>query len=500
MIENPEARTQARVLIVDDVPANLKMLRDVLKPEGYGILVASDGQTALGTAAHMLPDIILLDIMMPGMNGYEVCRKLKGDPSTEHIPVVFVTAMDEAEGISEGFRSGGVDYITRPPLKKEEVLARVETHLKISHLTQELLQRNTELTSANQKLEQEIARREQAEDALQTADEHLSIISQSEAERWGIAGFVAQSKTMAKIMEDVRRIQKTGATSVLITGESGTGKELIARAIHFGSTRASKPFIPINCSAIPPELAESTLFGHVQGAFSGASASRKGCFELADGGTLFLDEIGDMPLELQPKLLRVLEDGCVVPVGGTQERHVDVRIVAATNQDLLRRSTEGAFREDIYFRLARFPVIVPPLRERRKDIPVLAEHFLGMFAAEMGISQPVLPTEALKMLESYHFPGNVRELKNIIERALLSSSGEPIIKPAHLHFINLSGESAAKAETDRLGVPLNLEQAESMLIEYALQQTGDNIAAAARMLSTSRPKIYRYLMKKERSG
>ncbi len=492
MSENSEGNAQSKVLIVDDVPANLKMLRDVLKPEGYRILVASDGQTALETAAHMLPDIILLDIMMPGMNGYEVCRRLKQDPDAKHIPVIFVTAMDEVEGISEGFRAGGVDYITRPPLKREEVLARVETRLEISRLTQELLQKNREL-------QDEIERRERAEEAHQKADAQLSMISQQEADRWGIEGFVGKSKIISGILDDVHQLQSTGRTNVLIMGESGTGKELIARAIHSGGPRARGPFIPVNCSAIPHELAESAFFGHVRGAFSGAKDSHKGYFELADSGTLFLDEIGDMPLELQPKLLRVIEDGCVMPVGGTQERQVDARIVAATNQNLSTKMAEGAFREDLFFRLEGFMVTVPPLRERKEDIPLLAEHFLRMFSAEMGIPQPVLSSEALEMLESYYFPGNVRELKNIIERALLKSSGESVIKPVHLHFIDLSGGSVAEAKTDTLHVPLNLEQAESMLIEYALQQTGDNIAAAARMIGTSRPKIYRYLVKKGRS-
>jgi DNA-binding NtrC family response regulator len=480
-----------KVLIVDDVPANLKILRDTLEPEGYRILGASNGESALKIATAALPDIILLDIVMPGMDGFEVCRRLKQDQSTEHIPVIFITVQDDNVSLAEGFRAGGVDYIIKP-FEKEELLIRVENHLKISRLTRELMQKNREL-------EQEIARREQAEDARKKSDEQLSLISEQEAKRWGIDGFIGKSTTISKILNDVYRLQSVDTTSVLITGESGTGKELIARAIHFGGPKAGGRFIPVNCSAIPHELAESAFFGHVRGAFSGASASRKGYFDLADGGTLFLDEIGDMSLELQPKLLRVIEDGSVLPVGGSQEKHVDVRIIAATNQNLSKKIAEGAFREDLFFRLERFVVAVPPLRERKEDIPLLAEHFLRMFSADMGIPQPVLSSEALKMLESYYFPGNVRELKNIIERALLKSSGESVIKPAHLHFIDLGGESVTEARTDTLHVPLNLEQAESMLIEYALEQTGDNIAAAARMIGTSRPKIYRYLMKKERS-
>ncbi|HEX29920.1 TPA: sigma-54-dependent Fis family transcriptional regulator, partial [Candidatus Poribacteria bacterium] len=357
-----------QILIVDDLPANLKVLRDALEPEGYNILGASSGEAALKIATGALPDLILLDVLMPGMDGYEVCRRLKRNESTRHIPVIFVTVRDDKEGILEGFRAGGVDYITKP-FEKEEVLLRVKTHLEIKLLTEMLAQRNKELERqamelkrANQRLQQEIARRKQAETERDQAEAHLSLISHQEAKRWGIESFIGKSKTIAGILDDVRKLQNVGRTSVLITGESGTGKELIARAIHFGGTRADKPFITVNCSAIPRELAESAFFGHVKGAFTGASSSRKGYFELADGGTLFLDEIGDMPLELQPKILRAIETGTIMPVGATREKKVDVRIIAATNQDLEAKIAEGTFRKDLYFRLAGFTVVVPPLR------------------------------------------------------------------------------------------------------------------------------------------
>jgi len=429
MSKNQNNSIRPKVLIVDDVPANLKVLRDALEPEGYKILGAPNGGTALRIVAGTSPDIILLDVVMPDIDGYEVCRRLKENEATKHIPVIFVTVKDEKASLIEGFRVGGVDYITKP-FEKEEVLVRVETHLKISCLTRELLQKNREL-------EEEIARRQQAEDSLQKADEHLALISQKEAKRWGIEGFVGKSQTISKILSDIRKLQSVETTSVLISGESGTGKELIARAIHFGGTRARRTFIDVNCSAIPGELAETYFFGHVRGAFTGANTNRKGYFELADGGTLFLDEIGDMPLELQPKLLRVIEDGCVVPVGGTQRKHFDVRIVAATNQDLQARIAEGLFREDLYFRLTRYTVTVPSLREHKEDVPLLAEHFLKMFASEMGLEQPVLSPEALSALETYHFPGNVRELKNIIERALINNRCS-VIQPEHLHFMMLA--------------------------------------------------------------
>ena len=433
------------VLIIDDIPDNLKILWDALEPEGYKILAASDGKEALRIAEGTLPDIILLDIMMPEMDGYEVCRQLKQNETTQRIPVIFITVREEKESVIKGFRVGGVDYITKP-VYKEEVLLRVKTHLEINRLTQafaeknrDLEQRTEDLTLANQRLqeanhrlEQEIAKRKQAEEAQQKADEQLSIISQQETQRWGIEGFVGKSKTIGKILADVRSLQSAGTTSVLIIGESGTGKELIARAIHFGGTRAKGPFIPLNCSTIPGELAESTLFGHLKGAFTGANTSRKGYFELASGGTLFLDEIGDMPLELQPKLLRVIEDGCIMPVGGVKEKHVDVRIIAATNQNLREKIAQKSFREDLYFRLEGFTVTVPPLRERTEDIPLLTTHFLKMFATEMGIEGTQISPQAMKELRAYHFPGNVRELKNIIEHALIKSGGS-VIQPEHLH-------------------------------------------------------------------
>jgi len=426
MNKNSENLEQPKVLIVDDIAANLKMLRDILKPHGYRILGASNGNAALKSAEGMQPDIILLDIMMPGIDGYEVCRQLKQNPATKEIPVIFVTAKDDDEDVIQGFRLGGADYISRP-IHDEILLLRVKTHLENARLMKSLVAKNREL-------EEEIARHNQTKQERQQAEDRLSAISQQEAQRWGIDAFVGKSKTIIKILEDVRKAQRAGATSVLITGESGTGKELIARAIHFGGQRAKEPFIPVNCSAIPTELAESALFGHTRGAFTGADKPRKGYFELADGGTLFLDEIGDMPMELQPKLLRVIEDGCITPVGGGSEKRVDVRILAATNADLTQRIAEGRFREDLYHRLARFFVQVPPLRERKEDIPLLIEHFLSMFATEMGITPPALSPEAMMALEAYHFPGNVRELKNIIEHALILS-GSSEIKLEHLHFM-----------------------------------------------------------------
>ena len=486
-----------KILIVDDNPTNLQVLTDALEPSGYHILVAPNGEIALKTAALGIPDLILLDVMMSGLDGLETCRRLKSDKITRDIPVIFISARGEMQVLVDGFRAGGVDYITKP-FHAEEVLVRVENHLKRVRLTRELVRKNNELLAANERLQKEIGLREKVEQDLQTADEKLGIISEREAKRWGIADLVGESKTIRTILDHIHKLHNFGATSVLMTGESGTGKELIARAIHFGGPRSAQAFVPVNCVAIPRDLAESMFFGHVKGSFTGATSDRKGYFELADGGTLFLDEIGDMPLLLQAKLLRVLEDGKVTPVGSTLERKVDVRILAATNVDLHAKIAEGAFRQDLYFRLARFTVLTPPLRERPEDVALLASHFLELFAMEMGIKVPTLSAAALAKLERYQFPGNVRELKNIIERALIESSGAEIL-PTHLYLIAPAGPVQGFVKQTPLpapatqDLPLNIEEAESLLIQRALTQTGGNIAEAARLLGIHRTRIYRKL-------
>jgi DNA-binding NtrC family response regulator len=494
------------ILLVDDNPINLKVLSDTLAPAGYHLLAAPGGEAAIKVALRARPDLILLDLMMPGIDGLETCRRLKADDITRDIPVLFISAKAETESVVSGFQAGGVDYILKP-FRAEETLARVENHLRARRLTRELQEKNAALAAANARLEQEVRRRESAEDALQTADAQLHLLAGREAEHWNVAGLVGRSATLGKILADIRRLHQFGATGVLLTGESGTGKELIARAIHFGGARARAAFIPVNCVAVPEDLAESLFFGHVRGAFTGATADRKGYFELAHGGTLFLDEIGDMPLFLQAKLLRVLEDGLVTAVGAARERRVDVRVIAATNVDLPAKIAAGMFRQDLYFRLARFVVQAPPLRERKEDIPLLANHFLTRFAADMGLRAPRLGAAALSMLGAYAFPGNVRELKNIIERSLIESNGAEI-QPMHLHMLpdSLPGlpapmsapnpdprQAPPSRDPDVSDLPLNLEETENLLIQRALARTEGNIAEAARLLGVHRTRIYRKL-------
>jgi DNA-binding NtrC family response regulator len=423
---------EATILVVDDIVANRNLLRETLEPQGYEVLLAPSGEGGLKAARRAQPDLILLDVMMPGMDGFETCRRLKQDALVDAIPVIFITAKDETRDMVEGFRAGGVDYIAKP-FRSEEVLIRIKTHLQNARLTKTVLQKNQELEAANEAFRKEMRRREQAEASLETADARLSWISEQEAERWGIEGLVGQSQTMAKILDQVRKVQPLDKTSVLLLGESGTGKELIARAIHFGGSRAKGPFLPVNCSAIPADLAESLFFGHVQGAFSGATTTKKGYFENAHDGTLFLDEIGDMPAALQAKLLRVLETGRILPLGAEREKEVEFRLIAATNADMESEIAAGKFRQDLYYRLARFVAELPPLRERKEDLPLLTRFFLDQLGTEMGIANPSMSDEALNVLQTHDYPGNIRELRNLIERALIESGGGEI-RAGHLEF------------------------------------------------------------------
>lgn len=478
----------AKIMIVDDSPANLKLLRQGLEAVGCRVLIATSGERTLDIVGEGQPELILLDVVMGGIDGYETCRQLKMRDDVKDIPVIFLTAQNDPASVVTGFEVGGVDYVIKP-FQTEEVLARVQTHLENTRLTRALADKNRELEEKNRALEAAIDRGDQLTD-------QLSMISQREAEHWGIVGAVGEGQMLQQMLEDVSRLQHSGKTSVLITGESGTGKELIARAIHLESPRASAAFVPVNCSAIPADLAESLLFGHMKGAFTGADDSRKGYFELAQGGTLFLDEIGDMPLDLQAKLLRVLDDGVVTPIGAPEGKQVDVRVLAATNVDVQARVSEGTFRQDLYYRLAGYLIQTPPLRERIGDIEILANHFLNLFAQEMGFQTPHLRPEAMAMLKAYAFPGNVRELKNVIERALIQSGGRNI-EAEHIHFFSSEAGRDSEEPTSDSGttvtLPLPLAEAERVLIRETLALTNDNIAAAARLLGVHRPRIYRFL-------
>jgi DNA-binding NtrC family response regulator len=421
----------ARIMVVDDHHSNLISISQALETYHCNLKMVPDGLQAIRLAEEWAPDLILLDVLMPKMDGFEVCRYLKKNPQTQDIPIIFVTAKYETNYIVEGLLCGGVDYIVKP-FQVNELLTRLKTHLQMSRLARALSKKNNELLQVNQRLEAEIMLRRQAEGDLKIADSQLSSIG-SHTPAVHAEAMIGGSRMLKTILNKVRALSFAQRTYVIIMGESGAGKEMVARAIHEMRGLHKRPFIPVNCSAIPAGLAESLFFGHKRGSFTGATRDRKGFFELANKGTLFLDEIGEMPLELQAKLLRVLEDGRFIPVGASEEKKSSVSIVSATNVDLKMAVQRGEFREDLYYRLAQFNIVVPPLRERPEDIQSLSEFFLQRYGAEMGLKNPYITPEAARAMKGYSFPGNVRELKNLMERALLESEGRPITLE-HLHF------------------------------------------------------------------
>jgi two-component system, NtrC family, response regulator AtoC len=428
-----------KILLIDDSSNNIELLFDMLSNQ-YEIYFATDGHKGIQLAHDKMPDLILLDIIMPEVDGFEVCRQIKADPKTLNIPVIFLTAETHVDTIIKGFDVGIVDYVTKP-FNASELFARVHTQIALQVQQQKLQQQNIELTKLNQQLKDEIKHRQQVEVALEQADQKLSAITEQEAKRWKVDAFVGQSPCFLNVIEQIRRLHKVDKTNVLILGESGTGKELVARAIHYGSSRVKGPFITVNCSAIPTDLADSAFFGHVKGAFTGALDNRKGYFEAADGGTLFLDELGDMPLMMQTKLLRVLEDRKVMRVGGSTEKRIDVRVIAATNSQLEERIQDKSFRQDLYYRLTGYTIHLPSLKERRDDIDILIDHFLKLLSREMNFVKGFISVDARLILQNYQFPGNIRELRNIIEHALISSNGQPI-QPQHLHLIHTKVSSS----------------------------------------------------------
>ncbi|MCP4697835.1 MAG: sigma-54-dependent Fis family transcriptional regulator [Gammaproteobacteria bacterium] len=407
------------LLLIDDYP---QMMVALLRKYHFAMLTALNGKDGLRIAQKKQPELILLDIMMPGMDGFEICRLLKENAATRQIPVMFITALDSLEDKLKGYEAGGIDFISKPIMKREDVLVRIA-----AHLNQSRLQKKTVLHP-----QQDVGFLDPVSGTTETGKQQ----SLSPAVKSGqVPVIIGKSKPMNKIMTDISRLQKIDKTCVLILGECGTGKELAARAIHFGGVRAQKgSFVPVNCSAIPHELAESSFFGHVRGAFTGANSNHKGYFEQAHEGTLFFDEIGDMPMLLQAKLLRVLEDGMITPVGGERPKQVNVRIVAATNANLMTKIKAGTFRKDLYFRLACYNILHPPLRDHKEDVALLADHFLATLTDSMRTAKASISKSALNALENYHFPGNARELKNILERALICCNGG-VIQPRHLHFM-----------------------------------------------------------------
>ncbi len=430
------------ILIIDDDASLRRVLEYNLREAGYVVLTAADGETGLALFDEHAPPLVITDLKMPGMGGFQVLKAVKERSPTTL--VIVITAFGAVETAVEAMKLGAYDYITKP-FNRDELRLVVRKAMEMQGLSEE-----------NRRLREELAER---------------------AEFRNIVGI---SQGMERVFATVRKVADTEAT-VLITGESGTGKELVARAIHSLSSRRYGPFVAINCAAIPRDLLESELFGHVKGAFTGAVRDKTGKFQMADGGTLFLDEVGELPLDLQPKLLRALQEKSVEPVGGTALQKLDVRVVAATNADLEEAIAAGAFRDDLYYRLAVIPLHLPPLRERSEDIPLLVRHFAVKHGGEAVTFDP----EVLALLQEYPWPGNVRELENTVERLLILRSADEI-GVADLSD-KIVGRPAGKSQVVNLPPDgYSLEELEREVVIEALERNDWNQTRAARFLRIPR--------------
>jgi DNA-binding NtrC family response regulator len=442
-----------KILIVDDDPAMLASFDIVLQSWGFEVFQAPDARKAKEVTARKSPDIVITDVVMPGMSGMELLRDLKaGDPER---PVFLVTAQGSIDMAVEAIKLGAQDFITKP----------ITDFQKLKTLLDD------------------------AERGIQQRIKTKRLSSRLEADG-GFGEFVGTSKPMKEVFALIERVADR-EVPVIITGESGTGKELVARAIHRLSARSNKPFVAVNAAAIPESLMESEVFGHERGAFTGAAGTRPGCFEQAHGGTLFLDEIAEMPVALQPKLLRVLADGRVRRLGGSNEFAFDVRVVVATNRDPLKAIEEGRLREDLYYRLNVFSVMLPPLRERHEDIALLAQRFVEDFNRKHQTEVKGVSEEATKILTAYSWPGNVRELRNVMERAVVLTKSNWITEDALPASIR-SGHSADQKLVLDVG-NTTVAEAEKELLIRTLKLAGNNKAEAARLLGLDVKTIYNKL-------
>ncbi|MEE9615221.1 MAG: sigma-54 dependent transcriptional regulator [Thermodesulfobacteriota bacterium] len=446
------------VLVVDDEKNYLLVLGTLLSEEGYNVVTCGDPRKAVKIAEEEQPQLVITDLKMPGLTGIELLKKVKG--KRPDLPVIIMTAFGAVETAVEAMRHGAYHYILKP-FQNEELKLVVKRAIEMNALAVE-----------------------------------KGLLTEELSTRLGFEGFVFKSEAMREITNLIEQVATT-RTTVLIQGESGTGKELVARTLHRRSPRSGRPFIAVNCGALTETLLESELFGHEKGAFTGADARRKGLFEVADTGTLFLDEISNTSPALQVKLLRVLQEQVFERVGGTRPIRVDVRIVAASNQDLAALIKEGRFREDLFYRLNVFEIKIPPLRERTEDILPLAEHFLKTLSMEMGKHIGSFSDAAVEALKRYHWPGNVREVRNVIERAVVVSGGMEI-SAADLTLDPPTPSQAAGGRTAvDLSVPLPelVDGYEKGLISEALKRSGGVQARAARLLGIS-PATLQYKLNK----
>jgi DNA-binding NtrC family response regulator len=434
-----------RILLVEDDAAQRVGLQQLLTSWGYTIDVASNGVEALARVAESRPTIVLSDLIMPAMGGLDLLRALKQQDDRD-LTVVLMTAQGTVESAVEAIKHGAYDYLTKPVDPQR---------MKI--LLDQIVQRHDTLRE-------------------------MRVLRRQLQERGTFGKMIGASMEMRKIYQVIEQAAPTVA-SVLVSGESGTGKELVAQTVHQISPRVSQPFVPLNCAAIPDTLLESELFGHEKGAFTGAIARRQGCFELANRGTLFLDEISEMTPTTQAKLLRVLQERSFRPLGGQREQSVDIRVIAATNTDPPEAVRQGKLREDLYYRLNVFAIRLPPLRDRKDDLPMLIQAFIKEFNARNGRSVAGLSDRAMQMLERYDWPGNVRELRNVMERATIVAKGA-VIEVADLPALASAAPAAGRPSVG-LAPGTTVDQAEQQLIEVTLQHTGGNKTRAAEMLGIS---------------
>lgn len=446
-----------KVLIVDDEKNYLLVLEDLLCDEGYDVVTASSANEGFEIVQREAIDTVLSDIKMPGMSGIEFLEKiLSVDPD---MPVILMTAFAEVDQAVNAMKKGALDHIQKP-FDNEDVKAAVKRGVEKRQLVRSIRRLDTGLGNL-----------------------------------WG--NIIGESDPMKRVFSIMKRVSDT-PTTVLVTGESGTGKELIARGLHQASSRSNAPFVSLNCAAIPENLLESELFGHEKGSFTGAIGLKEGKFEYADGGTLFLDEVGEMPLNIQVKLLRVLQEQEFQRVGGNKEIKVNVRLVAATNKDLKEEVELGRFRGDLFFRLNVVNIKVPPLRERRSDIPFLVAHFVSKYSQKLGRNIREVSPDAMKSLFSYNWPGNVRELENVIESALVMSNGSSIKKndlPREIKKHNETPEGSSTFISMDSGLMDTLDAIEEKMIRQALKQSGNVQAQAAKILGISRSNL-QYKLKK----
>jgi two-component system NtrC family response regulator len=444
---------QKRILVVDDDESLRWVTQAQLQQTGYQVDAAANGKEALEKIQETPPDLVITDLMMPGMTGVELLRNIRAD--SPEIIVILVTAFGTVENAVEAIKAGAYDYITKP-VNMEELRLIVGRGLEHLDLRQEV--RN---------------------------------LRRSLDKKYGFENILGQSKLLLHVLDMASRAANATST-VLIHGETGTGKELLAKAVHFNSRRKDRPFVTINCGAIPKDLLESELFGHVKGSFTGAFANKRGKIELADGGTLFLDEIGEMPLELQVKLLRLIQQGEIEKVGVAGVTKVDVRIIAATHRNLQAMIEDGTFREDLYYRLAVIPLELPPLRERAGDIPELVQQFFVKAKEKQGRPDLVLPPPLLPYFSAYRWPGNIRELENIIERIVVLSRGDDIALNDLPEFLRRERPAVEAFHFEFPPQGISLEGVEKEFIVRALEKFNWNQTHAAQFLDISRKTlIYR---------